>query len=94
MKYEYPKVEKTSFVEDFHGQQIHDPYSCLEEPDAEITKKFVTEQNEVFQVTIIFLMLISYTILLNFLKFYSEISFWLARLEIKYQSKNNRDVEL
>ena len=50
MVFTYPKVEKSDFVEDFHGEKIADPFSPLEEPDAEITKKFVTEQNEVFQV--------------------------------------------
>merc|ERR1711990_92870 len=49
MVFTYPKVEKSDFVEDFHGEKIADPFSPLEEPDAEITKKFVTEQNEVFQ---------------------------------------------
>merc|ERR1712131_1878 len=49
MVFIYPKVEKSDFVEDFHGEKIADPFSPLEEPDAEITKKFVTEQNEVFQ---------------------------------------------
>ena len=52
MVFTYPKVEKSDFVEDFHGEKIADPFSPLEEPDAEITKKFVTEQNEVFQVEI------------------------------------------
>ena len=53
MKYDYPKVQKSDFVEEFHGQKIADPFSPLEEPDAEITKKFVTEQNVVFQVIFI-----------------------------------------
>ena len=53
MVFTYPKIEKSDFVEDFHDEKIADPFSPLEEPDAEITKKFVTEQNEVFQVKMI-----------------------------------------
>ena len=32
MVFTYPKVEKSNFVEDFHGEKIPDPFSPLEEP--------------------------------------------------------------
>ena len=32
MVFTYPKVEKSDFVEDFHGEKIPDPFSPLEEP--------------------------------------------------------------
>ena len=50
MRYDYPAIVKSDYVEDFHGVNIADPYHSLEEPDADITKKFVAQQNVVFQV--------------------------------------------
>jgi prolyl oligopeptidase len=39
----YPTFEKLPDVEDFHGEEIPDPYKWLEEPDSEKTKvKFFT----------------------------------------------------
>jgi len=49
MKFDYPTIAKSDFVEDFHGVQIADPYRPLEEPDADVTKEFVTQQNVVFK---------------------------------------------
>ena len=80
MKYDYPKVEKSDFVEEFHGNKIPDPFSPLEEPDAEITKQFVTQQNEVFQV--------KHTKSNQTLKYFKEISIWAQRSQRKYPSKD------
>ena len=53
MKFDYPTISKSDYVEDFHGVQIADPYRPLEEPDADVTKEFVTQQNVVFKVSFI-----------------------------------------
>lgn len=42
----YPQVRRTEDVDDFHGQQVADPYSWLSDPDSEETKQFVAEQNK------------------------------------------------
>ena len=53
MKFDYPTISKSDYVEDFHGVQVADPYRPLEEPDADVTKEFVTQQNVVFKVSFI-----------------------------------------
>ncbi|KAJ3123740.1 hypothetical protein HK098_001672 [Nowakowskiella sp. JEL0407] len=44
----YPSIRRQDFVETLHGVQVADPYHWLEDPDADETKKFVEQQNELF----------------------------------------------
>lgn len=46
-KVEYPNTKKGDVVDDYHGTEIADPYRWLEDDNAEDTKEWVKEQNEV-----------------------------------------------
>lgn len=44
----YPKARRDETkVDEYHGYKICDPYSWLEDPDAQETKEFVQKQNEI-----------------------------------------------
>lgn len=43
----YPVINKSNQVDNYHGYQISDPYRALENPDAEVTKAWIEEQNQV-----------------------------------------------
>jgi len=43
----YPTTRRADTVDDYHGTQIPDPYSWLEDPDSDETKIWVKEQNKV-----------------------------------------------
>ncbi len=47
MKFTYPTTSRGEQVDDYHGQQIADPYRWLEELDSEQTKAWVEAQNKV-----------------------------------------------
>src|SRR5947209_5142 len=42
----YPTPPKTNQADDLHGVKVADPYRTLENADAEATKKFVAQENE------------------------------------------------
>ncbi|MFN8670831.1 MAG: prolyl oligopeptidase family serine peptidase [Candidatus Sericytochromatia bacterium] len=48
-KFEYPISKKEEVYDNYHGTIVHDPYRWLEDPKAEDTKKWVTEQNKLTQ---------------------------------------------
>lgn len=43
----YPKTEKVSFSEVYHGTQVEDPYRWLEDDNSPATKEWVQQQNSV-----------------------------------------------
>lgn len=49
MPLEYPETFQDSVIDDYHGQQISDPYRWLEDDHAETTKAWVRAQNGVTQ---------------------------------------------
>jgi hypothetical protein len=44
----YPVIKKQNSYQ-LHGQEIQDPFLALEDPDGSESKKFVQEQNDLFQ---------------------------------------------
>jgi len=46
LPFEYPDVKRSDQTMDYHGTKVPDPYSWLEDPDAEEVKDFVTAQNK------------------------------------------------
>lgn len=44
---EYPEARRDDLVEQLHNHQVPDPYRWLEDPDSEVTKSWVREQNQV-----------------------------------------------
>ncbi|XP_055383849.1 prolyl endopeptidase-like [Condylostylus longicornis] len=45
----YPIAPKSKTVDNFHGTEITDLYRSLEDPDSEITKDYVEQQNKISQ---------------------------------------------
>lgn len=43
----YPESPRGPDVDDFHGEQVADPYRWLEDPAADTTRRWIGEQNEV-----------------------------------------------
>ncbi|OLS23180.1 MAG: Prolyl endopeptidase precursor [Candidatus Heimdallarchaeota archaeon LC_2] len=47
MVIEYPKIERSKFTEKYHGIDVPDPYRYLEDPENEVTKQFVEDNNKI-----------------------------------------------
>lgn len=48
LKFNYPNVERNeSLIEKIFDVDVSDPYRALENPQAEVTKEFITKQNEI-----------------------------------------------
>ena len=47
LDYSYPKTRKDSIVEDFHGNEIPDPYRWLEDHESQEVNQWIDEQNKV-----------------------------------------------
>lgn len=47
--YTYPQIKKDQIVDNYHGQQIKDPYRHLEDPDSSSTIEWVNQQNQLTQ---------------------------------------------
>jgi len=45
LPFNYPDVRRGDLTRDYHDKKVPDPYSWLEDPDAEEAKKFVADQN-------------------------------------------------
>jgi len=46
-RFAYPSALKGDVVNEYHGEKVADPYRWLEDPDAVVTKEWVTAQNKV-----------------------------------------------
>ncbi|MBC6458715.1 prolyl oligopeptidase family serine peptidase [Actinomadura sp. HBU206391] len=44
----YPAAQRQDIVEDLHGHQVADPYRWLEDPQSDDTKRWLTDQDELF----------------------------------------------